>query len=220
MIDLFIKKARAFPWRRPQISLTTLLHLYVRWFSCPFERLLPYIPTRGAVYDLGCGHGILLKLLLSLTPGEACFIGVDIDADKIAIARTLNTSGRLRYEVKDIAIDPVLNGAKAVILNDVLHLISFADQRLLLQKCHEQLSPDGILLIKEIERSSSWKFRWAYFQEVLVNHVLQLTRGAGLYYSTRDGCVEALRKTGFEVEVVSAHRGYPYSHIIYHCHKT
>jgi len=44
------------------------------------------VPRRGRVLDLGCGHG-LFSLLLAATSPERQVTGVDVDGDKLGLAR-------------------------------------------------------------------------------------------------------------------------------------
>ncbi len=220
-----LRKLHAFPFksRCSEIlrghSFLTLVHLLVRWFSCPFELLEPLVPADGVVYDLGCGHGMMLKMLDSSLPDRVRLVGFDIDQDKIGFARILNSSGRTRYEVRDIMTGPDTRDASCIILNDVLHLVPYPDQDKLLCACHARLLSGGTLLIKEIDTLPAWKCHWAGIQETLVNDVFHLTRGKGLCYQGRAVLVEILERSGFQVSVIQAHNGYPYSHIIYQCKK-
>ncbi len=225
MIAPLVHKFRLFPFRSRindiarKFSRTVLCHLWVRWFSCPFESLKPYIPPQGVIYDLGCGHGLMLQMLDACLPENVTLAGFDIDQRKIDIAAGLNRSVRTSYNVRDITDDLGVCDLSGIILNDTLHLLGWSEQENLLRRCHDYLARRGVLLIKEIERRPAWKFHWSRFQEKLVNDVFHLTQGAGLYYRSRASWLEILGKTGFQVEVIPAHQGYPYSHIIYHCHK-
>jgi 2-polyprenyl-3-methyl-5-hydroxy-6-metoxy-1,4-benzoquinol methylase len=225
LIALLVRKARLFPFGGQKsaalryFSWAARGQIYFRWFSCPFEMLRTYVPAHGVVYDLGCGHGILLQWLASVMPEGVRFEGLDIDHGKIGMAKAANRRERLTFSVEDITSDLAIRDASAVILNDVLHLIKPEQQKKLLSRCHGYLLPQGVLLIKEIERAASWKYGWAFFQEALVNHVFRLTRGSGLYYASRRDSVDALTSAGFNVTVISAQQGYPYPHIIYYCRK-
>lgn len=220
-----IKKFQLFPLHyrsnklRRKIPFATLVHLFFRWFSCPFEKLLPLLPGQGVVLDLGCGHGIMLQMADGLLSQDVKLIGFDIDVHKIDLAQVLNVSQRVSYKVCDITADAGIRDVSSVVLNDVLHLFVWSDQEELLRRCYHYLSPNGVLLIKEIEAHFSWKYYWTYFQELLVNHVFRLTYGRGLCYRTKDSLLEVLGKCGFQIDVIPAHKGYPYAHIIYCCHK-
>jgi len=37
--------------------LMVRFHNYVRYKTCPFFRIEPFVPREGKIYDLGCGHG-------------------------------------------------------------------------------------------------------------------------------------------------------------------
>ncbi|MBU9889552.1 MAG: class I SAM-dependent methyltransferase [Candidatus Omnitrophica bacterium] len=218
-------KSRIFPFRSlgwkiaRECPVATLPHLLARWFSCPFERLEPYVPREGVIVDLGCGHGLMLRRLASLLPPETVLLGFDLDAKKIAFARHFDESQRVQYEVKDVASGPGLGHVSCLILNDVLHLLPFDAQERLLRRCFEDLAEGGVMILKEIDTRPSWKYAWAWVQEFAVNHLLALTRGRGLYYSAAPALTGRLEKIGFNVEALPVHQGYPYAHVIFLCRK-
>lgn len=221
----FRTKVRSFPFRGraaeviKRFSLTTYLHLIVRWVSCPFELLEEHIPSAGTVYELGCGHGLFLHHLASVRSSPETLCGVDMDRRKISFAQALNASPRLKFEVQDITGALELAGVSVVVLNDVLHLLPFAEQEKLLQSCFRQLPSSGVLLVKEIGLSGSWKYRWTQVQEFFVNRVFRWTIGDGFYCRSPESMTGLLARTGFRVETLPAHRGYPYAHMIYVCRK-
>jgi protein-L-isoaspartate O-methyltransferase len=44
-----------------------MMHYRIR--ICPFECLVPHIPPRASVLDVGCGAGLFLALLAGAVPG-------------------------------------------------------------------------------------------------------------------------------------------------------
>ncbi|GAA4445059.1 MMPL family transporter [Ravibacter arvi] len=113
-----------------------------------YERYDLKIGTRQRILDLGCGYGFLSFYLHFRNPGRQ-ITGVDYDADKIEIAaNAYDKTPRLsfvRADVRNFEIGP----QDVIFLNDVLHYLSGEDQRALLDKCIENLSPGGILFIRD-----------------------------------------------------------------------
>ena len=62
------------------------LHVAGRWRTCPFAAVEPHVPKAGRIMEIGCGHG-LFSLYLALQSPERSVTGVDVDADKIPVAR-------------------------------------------------------------------------------------------------------------------------------------
>src|SRR6478752_1301271 len=62
------------------------VHATVRWWSAPFPRIAAHLPQSGRVLEIGCGHG-LFSTYAALGVPDRSVVGVDIDADKIALAR-------------------------------------------------------------------------------------------------------------------------------------
>ena len=196
-----------------------LPHLFVRWFSCPFELIEPHVPRQGVICDLGCGHGLMLHRLASLLPPEATLLGFDIDKEKIGFARAFDHDHRIWFEARDILAALDLRDVTCLILNDVLHMLSYSHQELLLQRCFDCLAKEGVLILKEINAQASWKYWWAGIQAYFVKDVFRLTRGEG-FHPRSVGCLTGLlEKIGFKVDVLPAHQGYPYPHMIFLCHK-
>src|SRR5512145_3313520 len=70
---------RPLPWRDRAF-------VRARWGSAPLGRMAARAPERGAIADVGCGHGVL-SAALALERPERRVLGVDPDERKIALAR-------------------------------------------------------------------------------------------------------------------------------------
>jgi SAM-dependent methyltransferase len=161
----------------------------------------------------------MLHRLASILPPEADLSGFDIDQEKIDLARAFDRGHRIRFETRDITAELGLREAACLILNDVLHMLSFPNQELLLRRSFGYLSRGGILIIKEINTEIPWKYRWAGIQAYFVRDVFRLTRGEGFHPQPSGSFTRLLRNIGFEVEMFPAHQGYMYPHVLYLCRK-
>lgn len=106
------------------------------------------IARTARVVDLGCGHGMVPQLLAWSAP-ERSIVGVDRDAEKVAIATEAGkTSSRLSYLVADLDdFEPPT--ADAYILKDVLHYLIPGRQRELLLACAERLPIGGAIFVRD-----------------------------------------------------------------------
>lgn len=106
------------------------------------------IGNRKRIYDIGCGLGYL-SLFLHYRDEEREIIGVDYDAEKIAIAQnTYDKSSNLTFVEDDVrTLD--FEQADVVMFNDVLHYMSKEKQFLVLEKVVSILNEGGIILIRD-----------------------------------------------------------------------
>jgi 2-polyprenyl-3-methyl-5-hydroxy-6-metoxy-1,4-benzoquinol methylase len=154
------------------------LHVLVRWLTCPFPPVVDVLPSQGRVLEVGCGHGLFSGYLARRSPGLQVH-GVDIDAEKIAVAAASEPldGGRLDFAVGSSGSVP--DGPwDAVVLVDVLYLLDEAGQRALLESCAAALAAGGVLVVKDMATTPRWKARWNAAQESLSVRVLGITAGS------------------------------------------
>ena len=154
------------------------LHVLLRWLTCPFPPIVEVLPSEGRVLEVGCGHGLFSGYLVRRSP-RLQVLGVDIDADKIAVAAASAPAagGRLEFAVSDSGSVPE-GPWDAVVLVDVLYLLDEPAQRALLTSCAAALAPGGLLVVKDMSTRPRWKARWNAAQEALSVRVLKITAGS------------------------------------------
>lgn len=153
------------------------LHLLVRWLTCPFPPVVEVLPSTGRVLEVGCGHGLFSTYLAERAPGLTVH-GVDIDADKVAVAAaSTEPGGRRSFAVAPSGAVPE-GPWDAVVLVDVLYLLDAAGQRALLADCAAHLAPGGVLVVKDMAVEPRWKARVNALQETLAVRVLGITEGS------------------------------------------
>lgn len=152
-------------------------HVHIRWWSAPFRRLVRLLPPSGRVLEIGCGHGLFAAYAALDSPARSV-VGVDIDADKIAVGRAAVAA------VPNLDLAHVPDGAvpdgpwDAIAVVDVLYLLAPAAQQRLLASAAARLAPGGRLVVKEMAASPRWKVRWNTVQETLSVRVLRITEGS------------------------------------------
>lgn len=178
--------------RRPDAAARTALSLYsdaprgdqvhtwIRWLSCPFPGIEAELPASGRILEIGCGHG-LFAAYAAISNTDREVHGVDIDADKIAVAQ--RAADRAQQHGAKLTVDVAPSGRvpagpwDAIVIVDVLYLLPAEAQRALLLDAVSQLADDGVLLVKEMSLSPVWKARWNSLQESLSVRVLGITEG-------------------------------------------
>lgn len=167
------------------LPVSARVHATVRWWSAPLPLVEAALPPAGRVLEIGCGHGLFsayAALAADRSGGGRTVVGVDIDADKIALARRMAVG----LDGVDLTFRVAESGAvpagpwDAIVIVDVLYLLPAAAQRALLADAAARLAPDGVLLVKEMSPTPRWKAAWNRGQETLAVSVLGITeRAAG-----------------------------------------
>ncbi len=116
--------------------------------------------TAHAIVEFGCGTGRLAaEVLQALAPPDAHYLGIDISATMVALARerlqpfadrarVMQGNGELRVEVGDASFDRFL-------CTYVLDLLSPEDARALLNEARRVLKPGGLLGMTSLSANAS-----------------------------------------------------------------
>lgn len=189
------------------------VHATIRWWSAPFPRIAAFLPTSGRVLEIGCGHGLFSTYAALAGPGRSV-VGVDIDADKIALARQAEAQlpgVDLTFRVAESGAVPT-GPWDAIVIVDVLYLLDTDHELALLDACAAELAPRGVLVVKETDVVPAWKHRIAKLQEVLATRVLRITAGDALTFTPIAELAAHLADRGLEVSVRRVDEGYPHPH--------
>jgi 2-polyprenyl-3-methyl-5-hydroxy-6-metoxy-1,4-benzoquinol methylase len=155
------------------------LHVLLRWLSCPFPPVVDVLPATGRVLEVGCGHGLFSTYVTRRLPAVQVH-GVDIDADKIAVARRSAAGDRPVFAVAESGELPA-GPWDAVVLVDVLYLLEEARQRALLDSAAAVLAPGGVLVVKDMDTRPGWKARLNALQETVSVRLLRITAGSSRF---------------------------------------
>jgi len=173
-----------------------------------------YVPNKGFIVDLGCGHGLFACVLRESSPSRRV-LGIDLDPRKIEIARgAIRDTQWLRFEVGDIVADAPPK-CDAVTIVDVLYLLPFEQQEEVLRNAASALGEGGPLVVKSQERRLDPRFALTYAQE-LVSVSLGFTRGGRerFFFPDRQQALAMLERAGFVVDVVEMPMR-PYTDVVY-----
>jgi len=204
--------ARRLLARYRRVSPGVRLELGLRLRICPFEEVARLVPPEGSVLDLGCGYG-LLSLLLVGESNRREVVGIDLQEERVRIAREAARPGEsVRFFQGDILEVPFGNPT-CIVMNDVLHHIPHTRQIPLLCKCYESLPPGGLLIIKDVDKVTAWKYIWNYVHDFIRN------RNLPFYCLDTPILLALLEMIGFQIEITRLDAGYPYPHVLYLCRK-
>jgi len=200
-------------------SFITRAYLRIKLKICPLIALEPHFPREDKIIDLGCGNG-LFPNILSLGSPDRQVIGLDLDEKKIAVANeTKIPVMQITYQVGDVVEADYPQG-DVFTLVDVLYLIPYDKQEIILQKCYNSLLPGGTLIVKEMDTRPRWKYVWNLFQETLAVKLIGFTLGERFYFRSQSEYLKILGQIGFTVKPVPLDKGYWYPHIVYICTKS
>lgn len=182
------------------------LYDYLRKAILPLERIDYFIPNEGRIIDLGCGQGVISKYLARLPKRHV--IGVDANLKRLPTSSLKNLSFAradiTRYAAKK---------AEGVILSDVLHHIKTQDQKKLLANIKTFLKPNGVLVIKEIDKEEFLRSKLSRVWDYL------LYPKDTIYYWSSSELKKYLVNLGFKVKVQRASLLFPGSTTLFICKK-
>ena len=205
-------------WRAAPLGAR--VHCRIRWLTAPFEPLERRLPARGRVLEIGCGHG-LFTTYLALSSSDREVRGVDIDDAKIELAA--DAIARLHAGEANVAIEhrpdgdvpTVVGGWDAIVIVDVLYLLSPDARRDLVRRAADALAPDGVLVVKEVDTSPRFKAKVAQFQEWLSTKVLRITAtDHDLYFPSAADVRRLLEDAGLSTTSDRLDRGYFHPHCV------
>ncbi|MFQ6040860.1 MAG: methyltransferase, partial [Candidatus Poribacteria bacterium] len=110
----------------------------------------------------------------------------------------------------------------AVLLLDVLCMLKDAVKRIIVNRAYEKLVDDGLLIVKDTDKSPRWKYAYTYLEDCV-----KLNLGVGGYgslripqYKSRNEFKSLFQEFGFSlIEVTKIKSIMPYPGIIYVCRK-
>jgi len=177
------------------------------------------VPRSGNILEVGCGHGVFTTFLAVSSLGRSV-VGIDIDGEKIALAKQSvlglrNGEANLSFEHRSSGDVPLIDGGwDAIVFADVLYLLPVEARTALLAECVEALSPDGLLVVKEVDTSPKFKAQMAQFQEFLATKVLRITHGDALNFPSAVELEALMRSDGLETQMSRLDKGYFHPHCV------
>lgn len=175
-----------------------------------FEAAVPLFEgSTRPLLDIGCGLGLLGQYLREAGV-RAPYVGVDPDGAKIEEARAAAMAGALDIDFAtiDAASLPPFEGD--VVLIDVLHYLPEARQQQALANAAARVAPGGMLLIRNVLRDASWRFRVTVAEERFAA-ALGWMRFATGHFPRREDIESPLAALGFDVRVEPLWGGTPFN---------
>jgi len=208
LVTNYLFKGPVLEWyMRVKLKLEKNYHL--------FDNLLP---KQGRILDIGCGYGFMANML-ALTAKDRQVHGIDYDEEKITVASNGFISGpNVSFDYGD-ALQASFGPQEGIVLSDVLHYLPPAGQEALLQKCADQLTPNGVLVIRDGFKELGTKHQGTVLTEWFSTRFCKFNKTAnnGLSFLSTDLITNFASKNQLEVSVVDETR-YT-SNLIFVCKK-
>lgn len=176
-----------------------MLFELIRSALCPFNQIETYVPQKGKILDLGCGHGIFCRLLIKKSPSRR-ILGIDPSLDKINIARKKVTGIKNIKFQKGVLGNITKVKFDCITIIDVLYLLSPSEKATLLKKVRKLLKPKGYLVLTEVSSKPSFLYNLIKLEEYIMVKILQYTYSStkNLYFQSDYRYIKLLKKTGFK----------------------
>ncbi|MFL6576651.1 MAG: class I SAM-dependent methyltransferase [Povalibacter sp.] len=169
------------------------------------------VRTDAPLLDVGCGIGLLIHALRS-AGATMPYRGVDIDAQKIGLARSAAKSaalGAVEFETCDLTQSfPAHSGSVALL--DVVQYLDAAACDAVLDSAARSVSAEGVLVMRAGLDDGSWR---AAFPRAMdrVGHALRWMQTPPRSQPTKSGIHDLLRRHGFRCEFHPAWGNTPFN---------
>ena len=166
-----------------------------------YDTLDKLLPRDARIVDLGCGYGQMV-FLLALRGDRRRLLGIDYDAEKIALARhSFLADDRIRFECADVATCD-LPEADAFVWNDMLHYIAPEAQEQLLARCAARLTEGGYIVVREGDSSDRKRHRMTEETERWSIRILGFNKaGNALHFISTERMIFMADWLGLHLEV-------------------
>jgi SAM-dependent methyltransferase len=185
------------------------------------------LPSGGTLVDIGCGQGLVLALLDEARLAHAAgrwprpwpapprfdrMVGVETRGRAAALAR--EALARHAEILHADARTLPLERARAVVLFDVLHLMTRDEQDALLGAIATRLESGGVVLVRDADASAGWRFRAVW----LAIHLKALAFGSWrqpFHPRTASEWRTCFASHGFLVDMRPMGRGTPFANVLF-----
>ena len=184
------------------------------------------IADQARILDIGCGQGLLAAWLRAACalyeqgrwpahwpppPRPRAMHGIELMARDVERAqRALGDAAQ--FTVGNMCTT-AFGKADVVVILDVLHYVTIAQQNNVLQRVRAALAPQGTLILRVGDAAAGLPFKYS----VWVDHVVTFVRGhrnARLYCRPLVEWRSALRELGFRVDTLPMNQGTPFANVL------
>lgn len=186
----------------------------IRIWDAPFEAINKLVPNSGKILDLGSGDGLLANYL-ALSQSKRAVYGYEINKERLSISnRGIKNA---HFSQSDLTRLKLPKNNCMLLVHVLHHLPNKREQEKLLTRCYSQMDARGKLVIVEIVREPLFKYVITWITDAFVVPMLFEKRlfNKDFFYRTTPEWQALLKSIGFSVKTYSAHKGKPFSHVIF-----
>ena len=190
----------------------------MRFWDAPFIEVEKIITKEGLILDLGCGEGIFTNYL-ALSSTRRKVVGIEIDKKRIKEAdRGLSN---VVYKYSDVLKEPLPKSDCIILFHLLHHLSSYANQKLLIEKCNKALKTNGKIVIVEVDKNISIKYLISWFTDHFIVAWLFENRfyNKDIYFRKIQNWKKLLRENGLSYNTYRCSKGEPFSSFILECYR-
>lgn len=148
-----------------------------------YELFNNLVPRSGKILDAGCGYGFM-SYMLHFVSKDRVITGIDYDEEKIETANhCFSKNENINFIYTDV-LKFEFENYDAIILSDMLHYLQPNEQKLIIERCIQHLSENGIIIIrdgnKDLEERHKGTKLTEYFSTKLIG--FNKTSGKGLSF--------------------------------------
>lgn len=163
------------------------------------------VPVSGQILDIGCGYGSM-SMMLHFRSKDRMITALDYDEEKASTAQhCYGRGGTLQFHAGN-ALEFPMSQYDAVLICDVLHYLSPADQKALVRKALDHLNPGGKLIIREGNAEIRDRHRGTELSEFFSTRVFGFnkTSANGLFFLSGATIHELAVEKGYTCEEIEA----------------
>lgn len=141
------------------------------------------LPAKGNILDIGCGYGFM-SYMLHFSSAERNITGIDYDEEKITVANhCFSKDERINFAHADVT-NFSFGRYDGIVIADMLHYLQDDQQKLVINKCIQNLSKGGTLVIRDGDKDRAEKHKGTKLTELFSTRLFGFnkTTDAGLSF--------------------------------------
>ncbi len=161
------------------------------------------IPKKAHITDIGTGYGYM-PYMLNFVSKERTFTGIDYDCTKINTAQNnISKNDNLNFICGD-ALELEFEKSDVFTILDVLHYMPKEKQKALIEKCMQNLKPNGQIIIRDGNSEMKKKHKGTKLTEFFSTKLFKFnkTQYGQLHFTSKKEILQIVEPYNFKVELI------------------